>query len=281
MSVEPRLFVVTDGDEEGLVDPLSAAATARGLPCIVVQAAEVDLLDVPQLGHGDLLYRVGGSHRAIVVEQLLFGPGVATFYGTEDGPHRLVDTQPLFLARRGVPVPRAVYSLPPHETQLRAAVEALGGLPVILKRPGHSLGLGVMRLDTWVSLVSVVDAFRQECDAQFTLMANIEPAVHWRVVIVGGHAVCAYVNSRREGDFRTHIRAGETKREAPESVVNAAIQAARALGLGAGGVDVLEHESGQVYVLEVNFPFYFQDAMEAVGVNIADLLLGALLAQLD
>ncbi|MBV1857831.1 MAG: hypothetical protein KUG77_05415 [Nannocystaceae bacterium] len=274
-----QFFIVLDEGPCVLSEQLVAAAGARGLGCAVVVSAIVDPLQLPQLGPGDLLYRIGVSDRATVAEQLLCGPGVATLYQDALGPHRLIDTQCLFLSRHGVPVPAALYSLPRNEAELRAAVDSLGGLPIILKQPGHSLGVGVMRLDTWTSLHSVVDMLRASVGDQVVLMAAIEPAVHWRIIVVGGVCAAAYRNPLRPDDFRTYVveEPEYFENPAPPAAVDAAVRATAVLGLTCGGVDVLVHESGAVYVLEVNFPFYFAHPMQAANVDVAAAMVDALL----
>ncbi len=275
-----RFFIVLDEGPCVLSDQLVAAAGTRGLGCALVVSAIVDPLELPQLGPGDLLYRIGVSDRAAVAEQLLCGPGVATFYQDDLGPHRLIDTQCLFLSRHDIPVPAAVYSLPRNEAELRAAVDSVGGLPVILKQPGHSLGVGVMRLDSWTALHSVVDMLRASVGDQVVLMAAIEPAVHWRIIVVAGACVAAYRNPARPDDFRTYVVEEREyfEQPAPPDAVDAALRGTEALGLTCGGVDVLVHDSGAVYVLEVNFPFYFAHPMQAAKVDVAAAMVDALLS---
>jgi len=275
-----HLFIVLDEGPCVLSEQLVAAAGARGLACALIVAAIVDPLELPQLGPGDLLYRVGVSDRATVAEQLLCGPGVATFYRDALGPHRLIDTQCLFLSRHDVPVPAALYSLPRNEAELRAAVDSVGGLPVILKQPGHSLGVGVMRLDSWSALHSVVDMLRASVGDQVVLMAAIEPAVHWRIIVVAGTCAAAYRNPYRPDDFRTYVveEPDYFDRPAPPAAIDAALRATEALGLTCGGVDVLVHDSGSVYVLEVNFPFYFAHPMQAANIDVAAAMVDALLS---
>ncbi len=281
MADERALWVVVDEVDDELVNQLSAAATARNVRLLTVDAGTVDLLQLPQLGTRDLLYRIGGSHRACVAEQLLWGPGVATFYADSLGPHRLLDTQELVLARAGVPVPRATYALPANRAELRFAVDELGGLPIVIKRPGSSLGLGVMRLDTWTSLVGVVDALRAEGGDAFTLMAYVAPAVHWRVIVVADEVVACYRNPTRDGDFRTEVHEENTadfSAPVPAIAADAARAATTALGLRCAGVDVLVHEGGSVVVLEANFPFYFGHPKRAGGPDVALRMVDALLA---
>ena len=275
-----RFFLVLDQPPCELVCQLADAASARRLQVVSVRADQADPLQLPQLGEGDLLYRVGTSHRACVAEQLLCGPGVATFYDDLLGPHLMWDNPTLALSRRGVPVPASVFALPGNESELRAAVDALGGLPVVLKRPGHSLGAGVMRLDTWPSLRSVVDGFRETVGDALVLMAYVTPAVHWRLFVLDDAVVASYQNPVRDDDFRTHVVESRPElfmASPTEPTCDAAIQATRALGLRFGGVDVLVHDSGQPYVLEVNFPAYFAHPKRAVGLDVAGRMVDALL----
>ncbi len=281
MTDERALWVVVDEVDDELVTHLAAAATARDVRLLTVDAGAVDLLQLPQLGDGDMLYRIGGSHRACVAEQLLWGQDVATFYGDSLGPHRLLDTQELLLARAGVPVPRATYALPATVDELRHAVDELGGFPIVIKRPGSSLGVGVMRLDTWTSLVGVVDALRAEGGDAFTLMAYVAPAVHWRVIVVADEVVASYRNPVSDDDFRTEVceeNDADFSAPVPPLAADAARAATTALGLRCAGVDVLVHESGAVVVLEANFPFYFAHPKRTGGVDVALRMVDALLA---
>lgn len=280
MSTKQRLFIVADEDGDELVTQLAQAANSRDLTCALVLADRADPLDLPQLGPGDMLYRVGTSHRACVAEQLLYSPETATFYEDPLGPHLQCDTQTLWLARRGIPVPRALYTLPKGDAELRAAVEALGGFPVVLKQPGHSLGVGVMLLDNWVSLRSVVDGLREAMGDQVTMMAAIEDSVHWRVIVLGDAVAASYINPVRPEDFRTHVIEQDPSlfTATPKAdVERIAIDAVVALRLSFGGVDVLVHPSGQMYVLEVNFPCYFGHPARAVGLDVAGAMVDALL----
>jgi len=282
MADGPSLWLVVDDVQDELVRHLAAAATTRQVALLTVDAGTVDLLQLPQLGAGDLLYRIGSSHRACVAEQLLWSPQVTTFYADALGPHRLLDTQELVLARAGVPVPKAAYALPTTVEQLRTTVDALGGLPIVIKRPGSSLGEGVMRLDTWTSLVSVVDALRAEGGDAFLLMSYVAPAVHWRVIVVDDVVVASYRNPMRDGDFRTEVREdnpADFEATVPPQAATAARSATTALGLRCAGVDVLVHDSGTAVVLEANFPFYFAHPKRAGGVDVALAMVDALLAR--
>ena len=276
---EERLYVIVDGTPASTIEQLQGACQRQGVAYVQIEADAFDMVGFEPLEPGAMLFCPAISHRGSIIEQLLIHPGVATFYGDALGPHLIWDSQTLLLAKLGIPTPRTVYALTTDRTQLRAQVAALGGLPVILKVPGRSLGVGVMRLESWPTLFSVVDAIYAAHGQRPSLMACVEPATHWRVIVVGGTAAAAYQNTPDPDDFRTSVdesRLACFTTPPPPEVIAVALQATAALGLELGGVDVLHHDSGRVYVLEVNFPCYFGHPWRAAQIDVA----GAMLAHL-
>ena len=274
-----RLVIISDAPEDDLTLQLVSAAQAAGVEPVIVQPTRFDHVHPPVLNIGDMLYRVAITHQACVVEQQLVHPGVATCYRESDGAFVIWDNQTLFLARHGISVPRTFHAMTTNRTELKRRVEALGGLPVILKVPGKSLGVGVVRVADWSTLYSVADALESAHGQYVCLMACVEPAEHWRVLVVNGSVAAAYRNIPQDDDFRTCV--DEDLKEcftdpAPEAAQQLAVQACDVLGLEFGGVDVLVHSSGRSYVLEVNFPCYFGHPKDAIGLDVAGILLGHL-----
>ena len=243
---------------------------------MIVEPAHFDHIQPPVLNIGDMLYRVATTHQACVIEQQLVHQGVATCYRDSEGSFVIWDNQTLFLARHGLSVPRTFHSMTTDRTELKRRVEALGGFPVILKVPGKSLGVGVVRVADWPTLYSVADALVSAHGQHVSLMSCIEPAVHWRVLVVSGTVAATYRNIPQEDDFRTCV--DEDLKDcfmepAPESAQQLAVEACEVLGFEFGGVDVLVHGSGRSYVLEVNFPCYFGHPKDAIGLDVAGVLV--------
>lgn len=278
----PTLHLIVDEPGSELEAQLMQAAAALGVRAQRCCAADFAMEAPPLLPAGDMLYRIGTSHTAQVVEQLLIHDLIATFYQHPAGAHIIWDNQSLLLAKHGVPTPRTIHALDPNSERLRAQVEALGGLPVILKLPGRSLGQGVMRLDTWVSLISVAEAIYGSHGATASLMSYIEDAVHWRIIVVGRSVAASYINETRPGDFRTWAdedNEAHFNTAPPAAASTAALSACQALELELGGVDVLVHPSGRAYVLEVNFPCYFGHPKRAGSGDVAAVMVAHLLAK--
>lgn len=274
-----RLVIISDVPNDDLTRQLVSAAEQAGAEPVIVQPAHFDHIQPPVLNIGDMLYRVATTHQASVIEQQLVHQGVATCYRDSQGAFVIWDNQTLFLARHGLSVPRTFHSMTTDRTELKRRVDALGGFPVILKVPGKSLGVGVVRVADWPTFYSVADALVSAHGQHVSLMSCIEPAEHWRVLVVNGSVAATYRNIPQEDDFRTCV--DEDLKDcftesAPASAQQLAVQACEVLRLEFGGVDVLVHGSGRSYVLEVNFPCYFGHPKDAIGLDVAGILVAHL-----
>jgi glutathione synthase/RimK-type ligase-like ATP-grasp enzyme len=58
---------------------------------------------------------------------------------------------------------------------------------------------------------------------------------------------------------------------------DAAVRAVHALRVEHGGVDLLEHPSGRLYLLEANFPCYYPQAQRIGGIDVAGAMVDYLL----
>ncbi len=156
------------------------------------------------------------------------------------------------LTRKGIPVPRTVMTRNPAD--LEAAVEKVGGLPVILKFLQGAQGVGVILADSFCTAESTLDAFwsmNQNLLIQ-EFIADSEGR-DIRIIVVGKEAVAVMRRRARKGEFRTNIHRGgwaEVVDARPE-LFEMAVQAAGVLGLDVAGVDMLESGQGPL-VLEVN-----------------------------
>ena len=115
------------------------------------------------------------------------------------------------------------------------------------------------------------------------MCAYVGDAVHWRVVVVGARAVAACRNTPEPDDFpaSASIDASDSFREVPPALAEVAIRAVHALRCELGGVDILEHASGRLFVLEANFPWDFPQVQQAAGIDIAGMMVEHLLAKAE
>lgn len=279
MSDRPTFHCVDDGVPSETIELLRAACADRAVGFEVVRADEFDFSSATPLPAGGLLYRPAVSPAAMRVEQALWGDGVVTFYRTSAAMVWQPPSALLHLERSGVPVPRHVPFATPRRRLLRRYVERLGGFPVVLKVPGGEGGVGVIRADSFASLFSMMDVLHGS-GRTVVLMAYIEGAIAWRVIVVGDRAVLAHRCPIEDDDFRSVVPATTDAADAtvPSDLEALAVRAAYASGTHFAGVDILEHPSGRRYVLEANFPCYFAQAQAASGVDVAGAMLDCLLA---
>ena len=269
-----RYVCIDDGVPEVTISLLREACVAREIEFVAVEAGGFDFAAHLGLEPGAMLYRPAVSARAALVEQYLWHDRVATFHLDPLGPFATTEAYPLLFAQAGLDVPKSLPIVSADPGVLARAVAAAGGWPVIVKLFGHEGGTGVIRADSLEGLVSLADFLLAE-GRQPWLVAYVDGAVHWRAVIVGGRMVASYRNPVRPGDFRSHGSddPADVQAAPPQGLEALAAGAVRALRLAFGGVDVLAHPSGRLYLLEANFPCYFAHAQEVAGIDVAGAMV--------
>ena len=262
--------LVDDETPETTTGLLRAACEERGLAYEERSPDQIDPRQ-PPLPEGTILYSPGTSAACALVEEQLFAPGVVTFYAGERGPASRIGMPDLSARLAGLPMPRSLWlrDRQPPEV-LSEYAEWLGGFPVVLRSPGGEGGVGTMRADSVETLVGISDLLLSRGEI-LKMSTYVPDAMHWRCVVLGDAVLTAYKNPVRAGDFRSDPSGdiGDYNLEAPAAVAELAIAATRASGVEFAGVDVLTHPSGQVYLLECNFPCYFPVATDAAGVDVA------------
>lgn len=275
-----RFFCVDDGVPPETPNLLRLACQARDIVFMPIDPRGFEFQEESRLGNGDLLFRPAVSALAQRVEQFLYGPGTATFYTGPDDIY-FVTTNPMLMHERaGLPLPRNIPCHTKSRAFLRSAVTRLGGLPIVVKVMGGSGGIGVMTATTLPALYSLID-YLWNMGVTPHLMAYVDDAVHWRVVVVGDRAVAAYRNTTDEDDFRTYAGASldDYFAEVRRDLADISIRAVQAVHRETGGVDILEHPSGRLYLLEANFPCYFPQAQQVAGIDIAGAMVDHLVTK--
>jgi hypothetical protein len=274
----PKFYFINANVPEETARLLRESCEQRDIEFVEIDAATFDYEPAHRAGAGDMLYCAGTTAAAGFVEEHLYQPGVATFYSSPDGPLTRKGTAFLVFQRAGVPIPRWVHVTNGDRGLLRRYVERMGGFPVILKFPGFSRGMGVTRIDSLASLFSIVD-YTLANGSHPVLCAYVHPATHWRAVVVGDRVVSYYRNVTDRDDFRTSGSEQEEdyRAPAPAGLEETAVAAVHALGHEFGGVDILEHPSGRLYVLESNNPCYFASGQLAIGTDVSGAMVDNLL----
>ncbi len=177
------------------------------------------------------------------------------------------------LTHAGIGVPSTV--LTRSTRNLRDAVEAVKGLPVVLKILQGTQGVGVMLVHTPISLGSVLDTLQTLNQDVIVQQFLVEGAGRdYRVFVVGNKVVAAMMRTAPQGEFRSNIhRGGEGNIvKLPPQYERAALRAAKILGLQIAGVDLMESNQGPM-VIEVNSSPGFEGIEKATGINVASQIM--------
>ncbi len=225
-------------------------------------------------GVGVVIPRIGASitgYGLAVVNQLeLMGvPVLARSTAIARSRDKLRALQ--LLARFGMDIPRTAMCR--YRDEVPGAVEQVGGLPCIIKLLRGTQGVGVMIASTVGEVEGMLDTLwtlGQDILLQELIAESLGRDL--RALVIGEHVVAAMRRTARTGEFRSNLhRGGEgVAVELPQPYREAAVKAARVIGLEVAGVDMLESHAGPK-IMEVNSSPGFEGLEAATGLDIAGL----------
>ena len=156
------------------------------------------------------------------------------------------------LSRAGLGMPKTVFSNYTKDTE--SVVSLIDSKPIIIKLLEGTQGLGVVLAETRKAAESVLEAFNG-LEARVVLQEFIAEAkgADVRAFVIDGRVVGAMKRQAKEGEFRSNLHRGGTAKiiRLTDEEETAAIKAARVMGLGIAGVDMLQSDRGPL-ILEVN-----------------------------
>ncbi len=156
------------------------------------------------------------------------------------------------LSRAGLGMPKTVFSN--YTKDVADIIKYVGGAPLVIKLLEGTQGLGVVLAETNNAAESVLEAFNG-LQARVIVQEFIKEAkgADIRAFIVDGNVVGAMKRQGKEGEFRSNLHRGGSAEiiQLTDDEENAALKAAKSLGLGVCGVDMLQSSRGPL-ILEVN-----------------------------
>ncbi len=177
------------------------------------------------------------------------------------------------LSRAGLDLPKTVFSN--YSKDVGAVIDKVGGAPVVIKLLEGTQGLGVVLADKRNSAESILEAFNG-LQARVIVQEFIKEAkgADIRAFVIDGVVEGAMKRQGKEGEFRSNLHRGgsATIIELSDEEENAAIKAARVMGLGVAGVDLLQSARGPL-ILEVNSSPGLEGIEEATGKDIAGKII--------
>lgn len=183
------------------------------------------------------------------------------------------------LAAQGIDLPVTVFGDNPDDTH--DLLSMLGPPPHVIKLNEGAQGAGVMLTEKPSASRSVVEALRG-LYASFVVQEFIAEAegADLRCFVVGDEVVASMRRQAPEGDFRSNLHRGGTavRMEATDEERAVAVRAARVLGLGVAGVDLIRAARGPL-VLEVNSTPGLEGIEAVCGVDVAGKIVEHLAAK--
>jgi len=185
------------------------------------------------------------------------------------------------LARNRIPTPRTAYVRDMKD--IERAIDAVGGLPVVVKVTQGTQGQGVFLRHTLRETGNLVQGLLVTGKA--VLIQEYIAESHGkdiRALVVGGKVVACMRRKARGREFRSnyHLNGTVEKVEISEEYAEVACRAARVLGLNVAGVDLLEGNDGPL-VLEVNSSPGLEGIEKASGVNVAGAIIDYVISESD
>jgi len=179
------------------------------------------------------------------------------------------------LARAGIGIPKTAFASSPKDRDIDNVIASIGGAPCVIKLLEGTQGIGVILAENQKAAKSVVEAF-VKLKAQILVQEFIKEAggADLRVFVVDGQIVGSMKRQGKEGEFRSNLHRGGSA-----TVINltpeeraTAIKAAKKLGLGISGVDLLQSSRGPL-VMEVNSSPGLEGIEGATGIDIAGKII--------
>ncbi|MFT7880010.1 MAG: 30S ribosomal protein S6--L-glutamate ligase [Sulfurimonas sp.] len=177
------------------------------------------------------------------------------------------------LSKKEIDMPKTVFAS--NKSCAKDVIALSGGAPLVLKILEGTQGVGVVLVDSEQAAKSVLDAF-YGMDVNLLVQEFIEEAggADIRAFVVDGKVVGAMKRQGAEGDFRSNLHQGgrATAHTLTRKERATATAAAKAMGLGVCGVDMIPSDRG-LLVMEVNSSPGLEGIEKSTGLDIAGKIM--------
>lgn len=176
------------------------------------------------------------------------------------------------LSRKGVGLPRTGFAN--KSNNIKDLIKTVGGAPLVIKLLEGTQGIGVVLAENDKSAESIIEAF-MGLQANILVQEFIKEAggADIRCFVVGDRVVAAMKRQGAEGEFRSNLHRGgaATLVKLSKEERATAVAAAKVMGLGVCGVDILQSNHGPV-VMEVNSTPGLEGIETSTGKDVAGLI---------
>jgi [lysine-biosynthesis-protein LysW]---L-2-aminoadipate ligase len=180
------------------------------------------------------------------------------------------------LAENKIPTPKTQFAFS-AESGLESIKKT--GFPVVLKPIVGSWGRGIYPLRD-LETASMIVEMREEDDSPFSRIYYIQemvdrPPRDIRCIVIGDQAVTAIYRYSSQSEWRTNVSRGGRVELAPmtKEIEDLALRAAKAVGGGILGVDMMEDKNHGLVVHEVNNTVEFRGAASVSKADIPNEII--------
>ena len=264
-------------EEKALYD----TAKKKGLRAQIIDAKKITINNASKrktLQFGDVVLQRCISHfRGLYLTACLEFMGfmvINKFKVGETCGNKLITS--LTLAKSNVPTPKTHFAF-----SAESAIEVINttGFPVVLKPIIGSWGRGVFPIRD-EEVANMIIEMRKENDNPLSRIYYVQemikrPPRDLRCIVVGDKIVAAIYRYSAENEWRTNVSRGGKAQLAPitNELEDIALKAAKSVGGGILGVDLMEDEKRGLLVHEVNNTVEFRGASNVSESDIAGAMI--------
>jgi [lysine-biosynthesis-protein LysW]--L-2-aminoadipate ligase len=182
----------------------------------------------------------------------------------------------LTLTKYKVPTPKTHFAF-----SAESAIELINktGFPLVLKPVIGSWGRGVFPIRD-EEMANIIVEMREESDSPLARIFYIQemikrPPRDLRCIVIGDKVIAAIYRYSAQNEWRTNVARGGKAEAAPitKELEDIALRAAKAVGGGILGIDLMEDEKRGLLVHEVNNTVEFRGASNVSEADIAGAII--------
>ncbi|ALI36421.1 Alpha-aminoadipate--LysW ligase LysX [Candidatus Nitrosocosmicus oleophilus] len=185
----------------------------------------------------------------------------------------------MILKKNDIPTPKSYFSFNSDSAFNFISTIDLEQNPLVFKPVIGSWGRGVFPVRN-KEIGKIIVEMRQESTSPFSSIFYFQELIHRpprdiRCIVVGEKLIAAVYRYSSDDEWRTNVAKGGKAEliEVTSELEELALKAARAVGAGVLGIDMMEDEKRGLVVHEINNTVEFRGASLATGIDIADMII--------
>jgi len=185
----------------------------------------------------------------------------------------------MILKKNDIPTPKSYFSFNSDSAFNFITTIDLEQNPLVFKPVIGSWGRGVFPVRN-KEIGKIIVEMRQESTSPFSSIFYFQELIHRpprdiRCIVVGEKLIAAVYRYSSDDEWRTNVAKGGKAEliEVTSELEELALKAARAVGAGVLGIDMMEDEKRGLVVHEINNTVEFRGASLATGIDIADMII--------